>query len=220
MKNTTNTKLILLHPSIHKPNGGITGAGTSTHRLWLIFFVTFFTLASTLTLINSTTPSTSIPNPSTSFASTSPIPFSVTEALLHYASLSNSTITHMTLLWHTLNHHGRTVFLDESEFLISKFEQSYLGVEIYDVQHTTNVKDFSELLSTVKSQSRDECRPVQNLWLPDCKLGINNLPNHLYKRQQKKKESKENKRKQKKKEKRKKKKKIKKNIFLISRQNS
>ncbi|KAL5562453.1 hypothetical protein UlMin_032200 [Ulmus minor] len=209
MKNTPNTKLILLHPSIHKPNGGLAGAGAGTHRLWLIFFVTFFTLAFTLTLINSTIPTTSIPNPSTGFASTSPIPPSVADALLHYASLSNSTTTHMssgeiaaiaaalrrcapscnflvfgltheTLLWHALNHPGRTVFLDESEFLVSKFEQSHPGVEIYDVQYTTKVKDFPELLSTAKSQSRDECRPVQNLLFSDCKLGINDLPNHLY----------------------------------------
>ncbi|KAL5556758.1 hypothetical protein UlMin_038994 [Ulmus minor] len=211
MKKTTNTKLILLHPSIHKPNGGLASAGT--HRLWLIFFVTFFTLASILTLINSTIPSTSIPNPSTDFASTSPIPSPTLSSTTLLSPIPHNPhvirLTHETLLWHALNHHDRTVFLNKSEFLVSKFEQSHPGVEIYDIQYTTKVKYFPELLSTVKSQSRDECGLVQNLLFFDCKLRINNLPNHLYKRKQKKKEkkkkeSKENKRKQKKKRKRKK----------------
>ncbi|KAL5552045.1 hypothetical protein UlMin_002221 [Ulmus minor] len=225
MKNTTNTKLILLHPSIRKPNRGLAGAGADSHHLWLIFFVTLFTL----TLINSTIPSTSIPNLSTGFASTSPIPLSVADTLLHYALQFHHNphvlrrnrrhrryapscnflvfiLTHETLLWHALNHPNQTVFLNENEFLVSKFEQSHPGVEIYDVQYTmcqdlTFVKDFPELLSTTKSQSLDECQPIQNLLFSNCKLGINDLPNHLYKRKQKKKEkneSKENKRKKKK----------------------
>ncbi|KAL5565362.1 hypothetical protein UlMin_028526 [Ulmus minor] len=152
MKNTTNTKLILLHPSIHKPIGGLAGAVTVTHRLWLIFFVTFFTLASTLALINSTIPSTSIPNPSTGFASTSPIPLSITDALLHYTFLSNSTTTHMSF--------GKIAVITDA--LPPKGHYNFLP------QH----------------------RLVQNLLFSNCKLGINNLPNHLYKRKQNKKEKK------------------------------
>ncbi|XP_015892802.3 protein IRX15-LIKE [Ziziphus jujuba] len=211
--NSTNTKLILLHPSsIHKQNGnGGGGIGVvGSHRLWLIFFVTFFTLAFTLTLINSTIPTPPLSNhPNPSFASTSPFSPSVADALLHYASISNSTTTHMSsaelasisaalrrcspscnflifglthesLLWHALNYNGRSVILDESEFLISKFEQSHPGIEAYDVQFTTKVKDFPELLSHAKERVRDECRPVQNLLFSDCKLGINDLPNHIY----------------------------------------
>ncbi|PON88100.1 IRX15/IRX15L/IGXM [Trema orientale] len=215
MKSTANTKLILLHPSIHtKQNPNVVGS----HRLWLIFFVTFFTLAFTVTLFNSTIPTgaalrghASSSSAASGLDSTAPLPRSVADALLHYASLSNSSagaamtsseihavaaalrhcaasgcsflvfgLTHESLLWQALNHNGRTVLLDESEFLVSKFEQSHPGIEAYDVQYTTRVKDAKELLSAAKSRARDECRPVQNLLFSDCKLGINDLPNHIY----------------------------------------
>ncbi|KAK7319904.1 hypothetical protein RJT34_04632 [Clitoria ternatea] len=191
MKTHSNTKLILLHPT----------TPLSSHRLWLFFFLTFSTLIFTLTLINTTISS------STS-ASTSPLPPSVSKALLHYAAASNSTakpmsspemntiastllatrnpnflifgLTHESLLWAALNHHGRTVFLDENEYIISKFEQSNPGVEAYDVQFTTKVSEYPQLLSQAKAQAQTDCRPVQNLLFSECRLGINDLPNHIY----------------------------------------
>ncbi|KAF4374065.1 hypothetical protein F8388_007971 [Cannabis sativa] len=214
--NANNTKLILLHPSIHAKQTPTAGS----HRLWLIFFVTFFTLAFTITLFNSTIPTgAALRNHASSSSfpgldSTAPLPRAVADALLHYAAMSNTSgfgpamtsaeinavatalrhcggtpsgcnflvfgLTHESLLWQALNHNGRTVLLDESEFLVSKFEQSHPGIEAYDVQYTTKVKDSSTLLAAAKSQVRDECRPVQNLLFSDCKLGINDLPNHIY----------------------------------------
>ncbi|XP_004305944.1 PREDICTED: protein IRX15-LIKE-like [Fragaria vesca subsp. vesca] len=202
-----NTKLILLHPSsnFHKPTTNV----SVSHRLWLLFFFTFFTLAFSLALFNTT-----LPNPtSLSPTSTIPLPPSISDALLHYAISSNASsssshmslteitaisnvlstcshtcnflvfgLTHESLLWHALNLNGRTVFLDDNEFLISKFEQShpYHGIEAYDVSFATRVKDFKSLLSAAKSQLQHDCRPVQNLLFSDCKLGINDMPNHIY----------------------------------------
>ncbi|KAL6348073.1 hypothetical protein AAG906_037802 [Vitis piasezkii] len=199
MKSNGNTKLIVLHPSIHKQGG-------ASHRLWLLFFVCFFTLAFVLTLIN-----TAVPTPTTAASAASahfPLPHSAMEALLHYAAASNITghmtaaemasiagvlrrcsspcnflifgLTHETLLWKALNSNGRTIFLDESEFYIAKFEEKHPDIEAYDVQYTTKVSEMSELIRSAKEQLRNECRPVQNLLFSDCKLGINDLPNHLY----------------------------------------
>jgi len=206
--NSNNTKLILFHPSLQKQTLPPTNAGTlfSSHRLSLLFFFLLFsTLLFTCTLITTTISSTAT---SSSASSLSPLPPSVSKALLHYAAASNTSakpmssgeinalsqallltprpnflvfgLTHESLLWAALNHQGRTVFLDENEYAISKFEQSNPGVEAYDVQFTTKVSDFPKLLAQARAQAQTDCRPVQNLLFSECKLAINDLPNHIY----------------------------------------
>ncbi|XP_042496426.1 protein IRX15-LIKE [Macadamia integrifolia] len=204
MKNTTttNTKLILLHPSVHKQAG--------SHRLWILAFVSFFTFAFLLALINtrdSITSSSSSPLAGTKAQTRLPTP--VADALLHYASISNNTgkmtgaelksianalhncpstpcnflvfgLTPEFQLWKALNHNGRTVFIDENEYYIAYFEEKHPDMEAYDVSYTTQVSQMKELIKSAKEQLRNECRPVQNLLFSDCKLGINDLPNHLY----------------------------------------
>lgn len=198
----TSTKLILLHPSIHKQ-------ATASHRIWLFTILSLFTLAFALTLI--TTRGT-VSTTSTTSAATHPLPKPVFDALLHYAgptpnSTSSSSrmssaelksiasvlrrcsapcnflifgLTHETLLWNALNPQGRTVFIDESAYWVSKLEEKHPEIEAYDVQFTTKVSDLYELLKYSKSELRKECRPVQNLLFSDCKLAINDLPNHIY----------------------------------------
>lgn len=72
------------------------------------------------------------------------------------------------------------MFLDENEYKISKFEQNFTDFEGYDVQYTTKVGKSAELIDYARVHRKDECRPVQNLLFSDCKLAINDLPNHLY----------------------------------------
>lgn len=87
-------------------------------------------------------------------------------------------LSHESLLWRSLNLKGRTVFVDENPYAVSKFEQSNPGVEAYDVVFPTKLSQAGKLLRYYKT--RPECGPVQNLLFSDCKLAINDLPNFVY----------------------------------------
>ncbi|KAM5576616.1 protein IRX15-LIKE [Rosa sericea] len=210
MKNG-NTKLILLHPYIQKQG--------SSNRLWLLSFMSLSTLAFLLTIIytsglyaysTATTTTTTTANiaAATITATNAPMPTTVINTLLHYASKSNDTfkmsyseikpisdvlrkcsspcnflifgLTHETLLWKALNHNGRTVFIDENRYYAAYIEEKHPEIDAYDVQYTTKTREMSELIKVAKEQIRNECRPVQNLLFSECKLGINDLPNHVY----------------------------------------
>ncbi|XP_071729965.1 protein IRX15-LIKE-like [Rutidosis leptorrhynchoides] len=193
-----NTKFILLHPSIPTPN--------SHHRFYLLTFLTllsisltFFliTLSTTTTTSGATTaaavPHSTIFNILLHYAST-PTPqshlslpqlTSITTTLQKHPFPSNFNllvfgITHETLLFHALNFNGRTTFIDESAYTISKLEEKNFGVEAYDVQFVTKVSELHDLIRYAKTELRKECRPVQNLLFSECKLGINDLPNFVY----------------------------------------
>ncbi|KAF2576117.1 hypothetical protein F2Q70_00000709 [Brassica cretica] len=198
----TNTKLILVHPYIQKQ--------TSSNRLCLLAFVSIFTIASLLTLLYTTDSIIPSKNVSSviSSARSSQLPTTAINALLHYASRSNDSyhmshgemksisdvlrrcpppcnllvfgLTHETLLWKSLNHNGRTVYIEENRYYAAYFEEIHPEIEVFDVQYTTKAREARELVSAVKEAARNECRPVQNLLFSDCKLGLNDLPNHVY----------------------------------------
>lgn len=204
--NTNNTKLILLHPYILKQG--------NSNRLWLLAFVSFFTVAFLLTLIYTRDSSSSSSSASSTAISAAAVPASaalpatVINTLLHYASRSNDTfkmsygelkpiadvlrkcsspcnllvfgLTHETLLWKALNHNGRTVFIDENRYYAAYYEQQHPEIDAYDVQYTTKTSEMRELIMAAREQVKNECRPVQNLLFSECKLGLNDLPNHVY----------------------------------------
>ncbi|OAY33736.1 protein IRX15-LIKE [Manihot esculenta] len=205
--NNNNTKLILLHPYIQKQG--------SSNRLWLLAFVSFFTIAFLVTLIytrealpTKSTASLAAAATSSSISTSAPLPTTVINTLLHYASRSNDSfhmsyseikpisdvlrkcsspcnflvfgLTHETLLWKALNHNGRTVFIEENRYYAAYFEELHPEFDVFDVQYTTKMREYKELIASTRDQIRNECKPVQNLLFSECKLGINDLPNHVY----------------------------------------
>ncbi|KAL8200569.1 hypothetical protein R6Q57_011908 [Mikania cordata] len=209
MKNTINnggTKLILLHPYIQKQGGStrlywlIATVSVFTIASLLTFI---YTRESFITTTKSTTST-----PFTTAINRHIVPKSVTKALMHYAANTNSSdhmshtdikqisdvirqcpspcnflvfgLTPETLLWNALNHGGRTVFIDENRYYAAYIEEKHPEIEAYDVQYTTKISELHELVTMVREQARNECRPVQNLLFSECKLGLNDLPNQLY----------------------------------------
>ncbi|KAI6668669.1 hypothetical protein NL676_007255 [Syzygium grande] len=84
-----SAKLMLLHTTIQKQSS------SHTNRLWLIFIITFFTTAFTLTLIAAATAAAAVTSTAMGFAASSvPLPLSISNVLLHYTATTNST--HMT----------------------------------------------------------------------------------------------------------------------------
>ncbi|XP_059643378.1 protein IRX15-LIKE [Cornus florida] len=88
MKNSiNNTKLILLHPYIQKQG--------SSNRLWLLAFLSFFTVAFLVTLIYTRESIAITTTAAAASAATSagnpPLSKTLVKALLHYASTSNNT---------------------------------------------------------------------------------------------------------------------------------
>ncbi|KAF8112765.1 hypothetical protein N665_0062s0108 [Sinapis alba] len=208
MKNNANTNLILFHhhtPLTSKSASAV--AAAKHHRLLFIFFLSFFTFLFSFTLFSSSLHSAATTSHSLSSSSpSSSLSPPILAALLHYTSsappntsmsfseLSAITtvinskgptcnllvfgLSHESLLWRSVNLKGRTVFVDENSYAVSKFEQNNPGVEAYDVVYSTKVTQAGTLLGYYKT--RTECRPVQNLLFSDCKLGINDLPNFVY----------------------------------------
>ncbi|KAG0472216.1 hypothetical protein HPP92_016762 [Vanilla planifolia] len=193
----------------HSAGGGtpppVSSIFASHHRLWLVAFVSFSALASLLALL-STAPRETRSNPPIrvghdpalrSSVSTAALHPHLFDALVHYA-VQSTVSGHMTeadlravagvlrrrspcnllvfglgpesLLWRALNHGGRTVFVDENQYYIAHFEEKHPGLEGLR----------RGLHHEARAQVAGECRPVQNLLFSDCRLGINDLPNHLY----------------------------------------
>ncbi|XP_020591807.1 protein IRX15-LIKE-like [Phalaenopsis equestris] len=207
MKSFTSTKLILLPQSLPKHSTTPSSLISSPHHLCILALISFFTFAFLLTLLSSSTSLPSpLPHPSAALPSPKPDPY-LFDTLIHYAAQSTSSglmpdidlrsiaralrrrapcnllvfgLGPESLLWRALNHGGRTVFVDENQYYISHYEERHPGLEGYDVVYTTKVRELKELIAEARAKISGDCRPVQNLLFSDCRLAINDLPNHVY----------------------------------------
>ncbi|CAN6458326.1 unnamed protein product [Victoria cruziana] len=87
---------------------------------------------------------------------------------------------HDSPLWSTLNHGGRTVFLEEDESWIRMVTKERPGLEVYRVGYDTKVKDAEELL---RFGQQEECTAVTDPRESGCRLSLKGLPDQIYEAQ-------------------------------------
>ena len=131
------------------------------------------------------------------------IPPSLAKALIHY---STSTITpqqtskeisvsakvlekkspcnflvfglgHDSLMWSSLNHGGRTVFLEEDEAWIEQIRRRFPGLESYHVTYDSKVNEANNLMEVGKGP---ECIAVGDPRYSMCQLALKGLPSEIY----------------------------------------
>ncbi|MED6158824.1 Glucuronoxylan 4-O-methyltransferase 1 [Stylosanthes scabra] len=131
------------------------------------------------------------------------LPPSISQTLIHYAT---STITpqqtlkeisvsarilekhspcnflvfglgHDSLMWSTLNHGGRTVFLEEDEAWIEQIRQRFPTLESYHVTYDSKVNEADNLLEVGQGQ---ECTAVADPRFSMCQLALKGLPSFVY----------------------------------------
>ncbi|XP_051132702.1 glucuronoxylan 4-O-methyltransferase 1-like [Andrographis paniculata] len=134
------------------------------------------------------------------------IPTSLSEAIIHYAT---STITpqqtlkeisvtskvldkkspcnflvfglgHDSLMWHSLNHGGRTLFLEEDEAWIEQIKRRFPMLESRHVSYDTKVSQANALIESGKSP---ECVAISDLRHSICALALKGLPRDVYETQ-------------------------------------
>ncbi|XP_073315381.1 glucuronoxylan 4-O-methyltransferase 1-like [Primulina huaijiensis] len=137
------------------------------------------------------------------FPTCNKIPSSLAHSLVHYATLNitpQQTINeisvslkvlekkspcnflvfglgHDSLMWTSLNHGGRTVFLEEDKSWIEKIQKQIPSLESYHVVYNTKLTQAEELLEI---GMKEECKEVSDPRFSKCQLALKGLPNEVY----------------------------------------
>ncbi|XP_073272945.1 glucuronoxylan 4-O-methyltransferase 1 [Primulina huaijiensis] len=131
------------------------------------------------------------------------IPTSLAQVLIHY---STSTITpqqtlkeisitsrildkkspcnflvfglgHDSLMWHSLNYGGRTIFIEEDESWIEQIRRRFPVLEPYHVTYDSKVNQADDLMQVGKGP---ECVAVLDPKYSMCQLALKGLPSEVY----------------------------------------
>lgn len=131
------------------------------------------------------------------------IPRSLAQALIHYSTsaitpqqtLKEISVTarvlekkspcnflvfglgHDSLMWSSLNHGGRTVFLEEDEAWIEQIRRRFPMLESYHVAYDSKVNQAENLMDVGKGP---ECTAVGDPKYSMCQLALKGLPSEVY----------------------------------------
>ncbi|KAL6492779.1 Glucuronoxylan 4-O-methyltransferase 3 [Orobanche gracilis] len=81
-------------------------------------------------------------------------------------------------MWTSLNHGGRTVFLEEDGSWINQIKKQIPSLESYHVTYDTKRTQADELLET--SNKQRECQEVIDPRFSKCRLALKGLPDEVY----------------------------------------
>ncbi|KAB5529871.1 hypothetical protein DKX38_019952 [Salix brachista] len=84
---------------------------------------------------------------------------------------------HDSLMWTSLNHGGRTVFLEEDKAWIEQITEKLPSLESYHVTYDTRVHQADGLMETGMG---DECKAVSDPRFSKCQLALKGFPSDIY----------------------------------------
>ncbi|XP_010539231.1 PREDICTED: glucuronoxylan 4-O-methyltransferase 3-like [Tarenaya hassleriana] len=84
---------------------------------------------------------------------------------------------HDSLMWASLNHGGRTLFLEEDKSWIETVTQKFPNLESYHVIYDTKVKDSDKLMELGKTE---DCKTVSDPRDSKCALALKGFPADVY----------------------------------------
>ncbi|KAM7473025.1 hypothetical protein LguiA_011208 [Lonicera macranthoides] len=178
---------------------------TCSFFLFLLFILLKSTTSPSLRSLSllTTTTTTPTPTPLIITPTCNKIPSSLSQALTHYAT-SNITpqqtlneisvslnvlskkspcnflvfgLGHDSLMWTSLNHGGRTIFLEEDKSWIDQINKKFPQLESYHVVYDTKLTEADQLIELGKT---DECRIVTDPRVSKCRLAIKGFPKEVY----------------------------------------
>ncbi|XP_021752572.1 glucuronoxylan 4-O-methyltransferase 3-like [Chenopodium quinoa] len=106
---------------------------------------------------------------------------SVTDRVLRRKSPSNFLVFGLgydSPMWASLNHGGRTVFLEENEGWIRQIKEKFPTLESYLATYDTKVRHSDTLLTSAKEA--EECSSVVDPRESKCNLALKGLPKEIY----------------------------------------